>query len=134
MQRNSLHVSALTVFLFLVLSCTRMKEDTSSIGNPLIGEWKLDSLAIGKDTSLASLISLIAMYEDPAGINFTFTTDSIFTYSKNDIDTVAYRFNKATNCIIIKDKACYYIRLNDSVSSIRITNADKFFIKRKGRQ
>lgn len=94
------------IFLTAIMmssSCSKHRQYAVSSVNPLIGCWQLDSLVIGRDTSLAYILTAMAMHED-GGVSFRFTGDSIFTYSQNDIDTTGYKFTGA-NLIITKDAA-----------------------------
>jgi hypothetical protein len=135
LERNISNLFLLTIFIAFFASCNRFKDETSLISNPMIGKWQLDSIALGTDTSLAFILTLIAMNEDPAGVNFEFTKDSIFTRSKNDTDIISYKFDAATKHIFTKEnaneQALLYARLNDSLSSIRINDSAVFFIKRR---
>ena len=117
----------------IFLSCNWFRSKKKEISNPLVGAWKLDSVKDGKDTGvLYYLIAPAAI--DFNGINVTFTKDSVFTQSKNAVDTVGYSFDEKTNQLTIKDSTnpgFAYNKVNDSLITLTSKDSTVLFLQKK---
>ena len=123
-------IATATIILF---SCNWFRSKKKDASNPLVGEWKLDSIKGGKDSSIVDLF-ISAALKDSNGINVTFTKDSAFTRSKDAIDTVGYSFDEKANQLNIKDSTIpsfAYNKLNDSLISLTSKDSTILFLQKK---
>ncbi len=91
------------VFTALILfACTR-PSDKNRLTVPLQGFYRLDSIAVSRDTTLGDVLALMALHNDINGICVRFTTDSVFTYQKSDTSTMSYRFNASTGWLTLQE-------------------------------
>jgi len=117
----------------IFISCKWFRTKKKEPSNPLVGEWKLDSLSIGKDTSPANFLFVIAM-QDTSDLNISFTKDSVFTQSGHGIDSVGYSFDSNKSQLTIKDwatQAFAYSKLNDSLISLTSKDSNTLFLLKK---
>jgi hypothetical protein len=117
--------------ILISLSCNWFRSGKKPASNPLAGEWKLDSIQSGKDSS--SLFYFVMIMTDSAGVNVMFTKDSVFTRSKDHVDSVAYSFNEKTHQLLINDSSqvLTYARLNDSMISLATNDSTILFLQKK---
>lgn len=116
----------------IVLSCNWFGPKKTE-ANPLVGEWKLDSVKIGKDTSLAYFFMAMAMH-DSGGIDVSFTKDTIFSRSKEDVDTTAYTFDEKNSQVVTKDSTdniFSFARVNDSLVTLTGKDSAVLFLHKK---
>jgi len=132
-MKTKIIVAVLATATIIFLSCnwfrTRGKETT----NPLIGEWKLDSVHTGRDTSLASFLPL-AVVQNSNNINITFTKDSVFTHFKDSVDKIVYAFDAKTNQLTTKDsitQTLSFSKLNDSLISLTSKDSAVVYLLKK---
>lgn len=112
-------VAFIATATIIFLSCNWFRSKKKEISNPLVGEWKLDSTKVGKDTNFTQVFIGVAM-KDP-NLSFSFTKDSIFTHSKDTIKTVGYSFDDKEKQLSIKDSSSQTLsiaKLNDSVITL----------------
>lgn len=124
-------VALLVIATIISLSCNwfRSKKNTS---NPLIGEWRLDSVKQGKDSSTADFLIVAAM-KDSAGVHVSFTKDSIFTRSKSGVDTEVYSFDQKANQLILADSVKQrfgYKKVNDSLVTLTSDDSAVLYLKK----
>jgi hypothetical protein len=136
MKRVSLAIILIASLSILAISCDWFKSEPKPVtsSNPLIGKWKLDSVRMGKDTSFAYALLFMAMHEDSSGIGIRFQPDTLFTYSKNDVDTTFYKFDEKSKLLSFKDsteKSYQFIKLNDSLISLQREDSSAFFLKKQ---
>ena len=122
--------------IITIASCHWFKSNTEAkASNPLIGKWKIDSVTLGRDTSLAHALLLIAMNEDSSGTKVAFTQDSLFTSSKSGTDSLVYNFNEKEKQITIKDSSSYvysFETISDSIVSLTATkDSSVVFLKKE---
>lgn len=126
-------VALVATATIIFISCNWFNSKKKETSNPLIGEWKLDSIKVGKDTSFAYFLLAMAMH-DSGGINFSFTKDTILSRSRDDVDTVAYAFDQKENKLVVKDSVDQefsYSKLNDSTVSLATKDSGILFLRRK---
>lgn len=124
-------LSALTI-PFMSCDWFRFKAEQPP-SNPLIGTWHLDSLQIGKDSGIVYAFIAMAM-QDPVGIDIEFRKDTIFTFTKNDIDTSFYRYDAEKNQLLPKDSSDYsYIVTNstDLLITLQAKDSSVLFLKKR---
>lgn len=126
-------ILAATFIVFI--SCDLFRSKKLNTSNPLIGKWQLDSIGIGKDTSLAYLFTIALIKNDTAGLIFRFANDTVFTNdSSGETDTAYYSWNEKTASMIMKDSTSqifHYMSLNDSLISLSLKDSVALFLKRK---
>lgn len=126
MKTKSIAAFIAAAAIITILSCNwfQSKKEKVETSNPLIGKWQLDSVKIGKDSSLAYAFLLMAMNEDSSGIQLVFAEDSLFTFSNTGTDTTLYNFEEKQKQLTIKDSIPYlysFEKINDSL--IALTSA-----------
>ena len=136
MKKVSLAILLIASLSIIAISCDWFKSDSKPItsSNPLIGNWKLDSVQVGKDTTLGYALLLMAMHQDSSDLHFQFKPDTIFTHSTNDVDTTLYRFDEKNNLLSFIDsteKPYHFIRLNDSIVSLQRDDSSALFLKKQ---
>jgi hypothetical protein len=136
MKKITLAIVLIASLSIIAISCDWFKSDSKPVtsSNPLIGNWKLDSVQVGKDTTLGHALLLMAMHEDTSGIQIQFKPDTIFTHSKNDVDTTFYQFDDKNNLLSFKDsteKPYHFIKLNDSLISLQRDDSSALFLKKQ---
>lgn len=122
-------IAAASIALF---SCDWFSKKTKK-SNPLIGNWKLDSIDVGKDSSLVHAFVAIAIKEDSNAMELKFTQDS-FLISGNKPDTAKYWFNEKSNQLVVKestDELYSYHRINDSTVSLTAKDSSVLFLKKR---
>jgi hypothetical protein len=127
-------VAFIATATIIFLSCNWFRSKNKEISNPLMGEWKLDSVRFSKDSSSA-YFGITAVMHDSAGADVSFTKDSIFTRSNDHVDTVGYSFDEKEKQLNIKDssnQSLRFVKLNDSL--ITLTTDDStvvLFLQKK---
>jgi len=128
-------VAFIATATIIFLSCNWFRSKKKEVSNPLVGEWKLDSIGAGKDTSVVHfLVAAAIAMRDSTRVNFSFTKDSIFAHSKDAVDIVGYSFDEKANQLSIKDPSNQIFRfakLNDSLISLTTQDSAIFFLQKK---
>lgn len=126
-------VAFIAAATIIFLSCNWFRSKKKKISNPLVGEWILDSTKAKQDTGLVHFL-IAAVMKDAVGLNFSFTKDSIFTHSKDAVDTVGYSFDEKANQLSIKDsdnQSFVFAKLNDSLISLTSSDSVVLFLRKK---
>jgi len=132
-MKIKIFVALIATATIIFLSCNWFRSKKKDVSNPLVGEWKLDSVKAGKDTSIANFLIAAAM-SDSAGIDISFTNDSIFTHVKDAIDTAAYSFDEKESVMSIKDSSNQSFtisKLNDSLIALTAKDSAILFLQKK---
>jgi hypothetical protein len=132
-MKIKIFVALIATATIIFLSCNWFRSNKKDVSNPLVGEWKLDSIRTGNHTNVMHFL-IIAAIEDSAGVDISFTKDSIFTHSKDAVDTIGYSFDEKTNQLNIKDSAnqsFVYNKMNDSLISLTTKDSAVFFLLKK---
>jgi hypothetical protein len=132
-MKIKIFVALIATATIIFLSCNWFRSKKKGVSNPLVGEWKLDSIKAGKDTSIANSFIAVAL-TDSSGIDISFTKDSIFTHLKDAVDTVAYSFDEKENVMSIKDsshQSFTFSKLNDSLIALTAKDSAVFFLQKK---
>jgi hypothetical protein len=137
MKKGFLAIIAIAAISIATTSCdwfgASSKTSTSSV-NPLIGKRQLDSLLLGKDTPLRHAFIATAMHRDLSCITFRFTQDTIFTFSKDDVDATLYRFDEISKQLQVRDsteKPYLFARLTDSTIALRRSDSTAIILKKQ---
>ena len=122
----------LAIAALIFLSCNWFRSKKDQTGNPLVGEWKLDSTrSWATDTSFFLTRAII---HDTSSINLSFTKDTLLVRSPDHADTTGYSFNTKTGQLIIEgapDEALSFTKLNDSLVSLSSKDSMIFFLQKK---
>ena len=78
-MKIKIFVAFIATATIILLSCNWFRSKKKQVSNPLIGEWKLDSVKTGKDTTLVHFL-IAATMKDSAGVDISFTKGSIFRH------------------------------------------------------
>jgi hypothetical protein len=124
-------IAALTVIV--ILSCNWFNKKKHEPENPLVGNWRIDSLQAGKDSTEGLLLLLMAK-DALASARVQFTSDSFFITTGDDVDTSAYQYDDKTQRVFVKDStgdAFDYHRVNDSTITLTGKDSLVFVLTRK---
>lgn len=134
MKIKSLSIVFVIAASFLSASCHWFSSDKKvETTNPLIGEWQLDSLHAGNDSSLAYVFIGMAM-KDSAGLQLLFTKDTLFTLSGNSIDTSLYKYDDEKKMLIPQeavDQTYIVSASEDSTITLQGKDSSAFFLRKK---
>lgn len=126
-------VAFIAAVVIVFISCNWFRSKKKGVSNPLVGEWKLDSIKSGKDSSMVDFFIATALM-DSNGVNLRFTKDSAFTQSKDAVDTVRYSFDETVNQLNIKDsvnQSFVYNKVNDSLITLTAKDSTVLFLQKK---
>jgi hypothetical protein len=132
-MKIKIFVAFFATVTIIFLSCNWFRSRKREVSNPLVGEWKLDSVGIKTDTSRGNIL-FIAAVQDSNGVNISFTEDSLFVNSKDGIDTTAYSFDLNTNQLTMGDSkpvTMSFSKLNDSVVSLTTKDSATLYLLKK---
>lgn len=123
-------VAFMATAILIFLSCDWLRTKKKESSNPLVGEWKLDSVRIGKDTTATFFLAIV---HDSGTVNISFTKDTVFTQSNHHTDTAGYSFDKKSNRMVMEDSSetLIFSRLNDSLVSLTAADSTTLFLKKK---
>jgi hypothetical protein len=124
-------VAFIATVTIIFLSCNWFRSKKKEVSNPLVGEWRLDSIKSNKDTGSAYFGAVLY---DSTGVDISFTKDSVFTRSSNHVDTIGYSFEEKTNQLNIKDstnQSFAYNKVNDSLISLTSKDSAVLFLQKK---
>jgi hypothetical protein len=132
-MKIKIFVALVATATIVFISCNWFRSKKKEVFNPLVGEWKLDSIKTGKDTNLVhSLIN--AAIQDSGKVNLSFTKDSVFSHSIYSTDKVEYSFDKKANQLKIKDSVDQnfaYNKVNDSLITLTAKDSAILFLRKK---
>ena len=60
-MKIKIFVAAIATATIIFFSCNWFRSKKKDVSNPLVGEWKLDSIKGGKDSSIADLFIAVAL-------------------------------------------------------------------------
>jgi hypothetical protein len=132
-MKIKIFVAIVATVTIIFLSCNWFRSRKKELSNPLVGEWKLDSVGIKKDTSLGNIL-IIGAVQDSNGVHISFTEDSLFVNSKDGVDTTAYSFDLNTNQLTTSDsktETMSFSKLNDSVVSLTTKDSTTMYLLKK---
>ena len=115
----------------VLLSCSWFKTKKQENSNPLIGQWKLDSMTVGKDTSGAFMVALLVSDEQTV---LDFRKDTFLTITGDDRDTSFYKWNEKEMQVIPTDTSqgnFQYARLNDTTVTLTSRDSTVFFLQKR---
>lgn len=140
MKKLVLAATMLAVVSISLVSCDFLFGKKASVKtNPFIGNWRIDSLDLAKDSGNKSVnylgfILLTATKKDSAVLQYNFVKDSTtFYFTKNDSVKLAYAFDDNKKEITIYDSVpniCSYKVLSDSAISIMDKDSITLFLKK----
>lgn len=120
-------------FLLILSSCNWFRS-AEAPAHPLTGQWKLDSVSVGRDSNIVYAFLLASAMEDSSGIEFSFGKDSLFTSDGRSTDTAFFSFDEKESKLLIKDsipQPYVFTRLADSVVSLTAGDSTVLFLRRK---
>jgi hypothetical protein len=129
---KKIFITLVAVATIIFLSCTWFRSTKKESSNPLVGQWKVDSIHFsGKDTSF---FITKAITNDSAIVDVSFTKDSLLTRSVDRVDTVGYSFDQKLNKLTIKDslnQTLAFEKVNDSLVSLTTKDSAVVFLQKK---
>ncbi len=121
-------------------SCNSVTKSENIVAiNQLEGEWKVDSLTQGKDSSSIFPL-LLSMAATDSNHNFSmhliFKTDSIITtYADGNKDTTLFQLDTIANSIVLLEKSgpdtIWYHIVNDHAMSLQFKDSSLMHMSRK---
>lgn len=132
-MKIKIFVALVATLAVIFLSCNWFRSKKKETSNPLVGEWKLDSIKAGKATGITNFFIVAAM-ADSSGIDISFTKDSIFTHSNDVTDTIEYSFDEKSNQLKIMDsvnQSFAYNKVNDSLITLMSKDSAVLFLQKK---
>jgi len=117
-------IAAATIITILSCNWFKSKSEKKETANPLIGKWQLDSVKIGKDSSLAYFLFQAEKKESSAGFHITFIKDTLLSSSDGELDTAFYSFDEKQKRLTVKDSIPYvytFEKISDSLISLTAT-------------
>jgi hypothetical protein len=134
MKRNYFAVLLVTA-LFVLSSCQFFTGRQASSSNLLMGNWKIDSIATGKDSSAFGYLLLAMSVNESAAYDFQFDKDTLTFYGKDAApDKRAYHYIDSTHQLVIEDSDMdtYVVkRLNDSTTGLQGKDSSIIFLKKR---
>lgn len=126
-------VAFIATAMIIFLSCNWFQSQKKQAANPLVGEWKIDSISFEKDTTLPHVINAVAENHSSNAI-LSITKDFIFSLVQTDVvDSIAYSFDEKVNRILTADSAqtLGFAKINDSLISLTTKDSAIIFLKKK---
>ena len=134
MKRN-IPAALLAATLILLSSCNLFTAKQASPENPLLGNWKIDSIGIEADSSVIGYLLLGMSVDEGLPYDFHFDKDTVTFYSKGaDTTKTPYSYIDSTKQLIIQDKDMdvYVVQqLNDSTTSLKGKDSSTIFLKKR---
>jgi hypothetical protein len=133
MKPITLAVLFLTAASALV-SCNLFTSKQGTTANPLLGKWKLDSIASKDDSSSMGYLLLAMSINDSAAYDFQFDKDTIIFFGKSETEKIPYIYNDTIKHLITSNevKDTFLVkRLNDSITGFQGRDSGIIFLKRK---
>lgn len=133
MKLTTLAVLLITAALAL-LSCDLFTSKKGTTTNPLLGKWKIDSIATKDDSSALSYLLLAQAVNDSAAYDFQFDKDTITFFGKDETEKVPYVYNDTIKHLILtnEEKDTFLVkRLNDSITGFHSRDSGIIYLKRK---
>ena len=99
------------------------------------GNWQLDSIHTGKDSNIIYMMLLQSLQTDSGRIDFRFTQDSLYTFTGEETDTTAYRYDPKSGHISIgksDDEEVYSVAVPaDSTLSFTASDGTILYLKKQ---
>lgn len=134
MKRN-IPAALLAVTLILLSSCHLFTGKQASPANPLLGNWKIDSIGIEADSSVIGYLLLGMSVDEGLPYDFHFDKDTVTFYSKGSASTkTPYTYIDSTKQLFIldEDKDVYVVQqLDDSTTSLKGKDSSIIFLKKR---
>ena len=130
-MKHKFATAILAATSIVMISCNWFKTKRHENSNPLIGQWRLDSMTVGKDTSGAFLAALLVSGDQSV---IDFKTDTIVTVTGSDRDTSFYKWNEKEMQVIPTDTTegnFQYARLNDTTVTLTSRDSTVFFLQKR---
>lgn len=121
--------------LVLLTSCQFFTGKQATPVNPLLGNWKIDSIAIEEDSSALGFLLLGMSIDEGLPYDFQFEKDTVTFFSKGAApDKAPYTYIDSTRQLIIRDEDMdtYVVRLvNDSTAGLQGNDSSIIFLKKR---
>jgi hypothetical protein len=121
--------------LALFSSCHYFTGKQAAVENPLLGSWKIDSIATGEDSSGFGYLLLAMAIDDSAAYDLTFEKDTVTFYGKGALpDKTPYVYIDSTHQVVLKDASqeIFVVRqLNDSTTGLQSADSSIIFLKKR---
>jgi hypothetical protein len=119
MKKAILLVALVATVIIAGYSCNWFGSD-SSVKNPFIGKWKIDSVQT-RDSASVGMLAALGFYES-ASHHLDFTDDSVTVFNRDKAETSPYKVDKDKKQIAVDEELLGYEFLSDS--SLQLTGSD----------
>ena len=134
MKHLLIAVFSITAGLFFA-SCQFFTSKQADSQNPLLGKWKIDSIATRDDSTAFGYLLLALSINDSAAYHYHFDKDSVLFFGKGDYPSKAsYKYNDSKKQLIITNGASdiYSVqKANDSVTLLHSIDSAIIFLKKR---
>lgn len=121
-MKKTIFTALMAVAFTALVSCDQSAKPKNA--NPLIGQWKIDSIATTTNDFGALLLAM--SLKDSSAYDMSFTEDSVLLQQKDTVTKSAYTFNASQEQLFINEDSTVftyhliepnYIKLTDKDSS-----------------
>lgn len=129
-MKIKIFVALIATAAIVFISCNWFRSKKKEVSNPLVGEWKLDSVKFAKDSNFTSF--LFAGVK-PDSLEVSFTKDTVFTRTKDHVDTMKYVFDAKTNQMFTEDSSqtFAFVKVNDSLVTLMSKDSGILFLQKR---
>jgi hypothetical protein len=134
MKRNNFAV-LMSAALLVLSSCHFFTGEQASVENPLLGNWKIDSIAPGGDSTKLGILLIAMALDDSAAYDLKFEKDTVTFIGKDYApEKTPYAYIDSVKQIILldsSDERFVITRLSDSTTTLQAKDSSIFFLKKK---
>lgn len=134
MKPNKL-AALVAVVLISCSSCNLFTGKQASSANPLMGNWKIDSIAPGSDSTRLGILLIAMLLDDRAAYDLRFEKDTVTLFSKDSIpEKRPYAYIDSLHQMVLldsSDERFVVTKLNDSTTALQAKDSSVFFLKKR---
>lgn len=128
-------VAAICVTTVIACRWFETKKVADQVVNPLVGKWKIDSIASPNDSTSFGYLLLAMSLDDSLAYDVEFTKDTLIFYQKGGAtDRTAYSYNIPDSKLILQDSTqeqFVFQKQNDSSVSLTAKDSNIIFLKKR---
>lgn len=128
-------VAAMCITTVIACRWFETKKSADQVVNPLVGKWKIDSIATTNDSSSFGYLLLAMSLDDSLAYDVEFTKDTLIFYQKGGAtDKTAYTYNVSGSQLILQDSTreqFVFQKQNDSSATLAAKDSNVIFLKKR---
>lgn len=130
-MKIKIFVALVATATIIFLSSNWFRSKKKEVGNPLVGEWRIDSVRFAEDSNFNYFLFAGGNKSDSVAVSFT--KDTAFTRSTDHVDTVGYEFDAKANQLIVEDSSQIFsfAKINDSLISLTAKDSTILLLQKK---